>query len=115
MRRGRGIVVPHAMYTQSSSSAASTPKGQSLALRLSRILCQKLWLPRALYEALPYLYVVGGLAALLSAMYLPGWTWILPYLLLLGAISLHAGLAVLTLRWRFRRGQYETGSEDARV
>ena len=58
---------------------------------------------KALYEALPFLYVIGGLAALLSALYLPGWTWILPYLLLLGAISMHAGLAIITLRWRFRR------------
>ncbi len=76
-----------------------------MTARLSRLLFRKLWLPKALYEFLPYCYVVGGIGALLSALYLPGWTWILPYLVLLGAVSLHAGLAVLTLRWRFRRAQ----------
>lgn len=86
-----------------STTTESSSTGLPLASRIARILCKKLWLPKALYEALPLLYVLGGLAALLSALYLPGWTWILPYLLLLGAISMHAGLAIMTLRWRFRR------------
>jgi hypothetical protein len=90
------------MYTHSTSSESSSTS-LPLAARIARILCKKLWLPRALYEALPIVYVLGGLAALLSALYLPGWTWILPYLLLLGTLAMHAGLAIMTLRWRFRR------------
>ena len=93
-----------AMHTPSTSTPAPV-KRESLLTRIIGLLARKLWLPRALYEALPYLYVAGGFAALLSALYLPGWTWILPYLFLLGAVTLHAGLAVLALRWRFRRGQ----------
>jgi hypothetical protein len=72
---------------------------------LRRLLFRKLWLPRSVYEALPYFYLASGLGALLSALYLPSWTWILPYLILLGAICLHAGLAILTLRWRYRHAQ----------
>ena len=89
------------MLTSSTTSPAAAAKSGLIA-RISQVLSRKLWLPRALYEALPYCYVVAGTAALLSALYLPGWTWILPYLVLIGAISLHTGLAVLTLRWRLR-------------
>jgi len=95
--------------TASSSTPASSPPSTTW---IGRVLCRKLWLSKSVYEALPYCYVLGGLAALLSALYLPGWKWILPYLVLLGAISLHAGLAVLTLRWRFRRTQSSRPSTD---
>lgn len=93
-----------AMLTSNTSTPASS-SSPGLTNRISRVLFRKLWLPKAVYEALPYCYVLGGVVALFSALYLPGWTWILPYLVLIGAISLHAGLAVLTLRWRFRHGR----------
>ena len=92
------------MHSPSASTPAAT-RGHPLTTRISRVLLRKLWLPKAVYEILPYVYVVCGTGALLSALYLPGWTWILPYLILIGAVSLHAGLGVLTLRWRFRRGR----------
>lgn len=72
---------------------------------LRRLLLRKLWLPKALYEALPYIYIVAGSAALIAALYLPGWTWILPYIILLGLVCLHIGLGLVTLRLRFRRSQ----------
>ena len=92
------------MHTPTVSTSSPSSSHSPLA-KLRGVLFRKLWLPRAVYEILPYFYVFSGLAALFSALYLPGWTWILPYLVLLGAVCLHAGLAVLTLRWRFRRAQ----------
>lgn len=99
------------MHTPSASSATPA-SSHSLLARIRHALFRKLWLPKAVYEGLPYCYVIGGIGALLSALYLPGWTWILPYLVLLGAVSLHAGLAVLTLRWRFRRTQPDRPRAD---
>lgn len=99
------------MHSPTASSPPSSADARP-ATWIGRVLFRKLWIPKSLYEALPYCYVMGGLAALVSALYLPGWTWILPYLVLLGAISLHAGLAVLTLRWRFRRTQSSRPSTD---
>ena len=99
------------MDTPTTNSPAQSTDHAS-APRFARILFRKLWLPRTLYEALPYCYVAGGISALLSALYLPGWEWILPYLLLLGAILLHAGLALLTLRGRFRRFRSGQARED---
>ena len=69
---------------------------------MRRLLLRKLWLPRFLYEALPYLYISCGLAALLAAAFAPDWTWILPYAILVGLVCLHAGLAIATMRIRFR-------------
>lgn len=73
--------------------------------KLRSLLLRRLWLPRIVYEALPYLYIACGLVALASAMYTPDWTWILPWAILVGLISLHAGLALVALRYRFRRNR----------
>lgn len=87
------------------ASSQFVASGNRLLAPIRRILLRKLWLPRAVYEVLPYLYMLAGAASLLAALYLPGWAWILPYLILLGLVCLHAGLAIVTLRLRFRRGQ----------
>ena len=71
--------------------------------QLRRLLLRKLWLPRGVYECIPYVYLLCGAVALGSAVFSSGWTWILPYIVLLGLACLHAGLALLTLRYRFRR------------
>ncbi|MFW2403143.1 MAG: hypothetical protein ACN4GT_00165 [Gammaproteobacteria bacterium] len=73
--------------------------------RLRQLLFARLWLPRIVYEALPYLYIVLGVTALGSAMFTPDWTWIFPWAMLIGLICLHAGLALVTLRYRIRRGR----------
>lgn len=93
------------MQTPSATHSAGARRQGGWSGRLRRILLRKLWLPRIVYEALPYFYVVLGLAALASALYAPGWAWILPYLVLLGLACLHAGLGIVTLRYRFRRRQ----------
>lgn len=82
----------------------SSPPGRlGLTQRFSALLLKKLWLPRGVYEAIPYLYLLTGALALLSAIYSETWAWILPYVVLLGLVCLHAGIAILTLRYRFRR------------
>lgn len=91
------------MYTRPVISPRADAPHESLPALLQRVFLRKLWLPRFVYEALPYLYVLLGLAALTSALYAPGWTWIIPYLVLVGLVCLHAGLALVTLRYRFRR------------
>ena len=70
--------------------------------RIRNLLLRKLWLPRILYELLPCLYLLLGLAALASAMYIQAWTWILPYAILLGLVCFHVSLALITLRYRHR-------------
>ncbi len=73
-----------------------------------RLLNRKIWLPKSLYTALPYLYIGLGSYAIFATLLLKHWTWIIPYFLLFGIICLHAGLIVATLRWRNRK---DTGEQ----
>ncbi len=66
---------------------------------------KRLWLPRPVYESLPAVYVLLGIGALSSALYMPGWTWILPYLVLLAIACIHAGIVVSAMRFRRRRAR----------
>jgi len=61
---------------------------------------QKIWLPRALYTLVPFFYLLAGILALLGALYLPGWSWLLPYALLGAGMCIHAAVWVLSLRLR---------------
>ena len=69
---------------------------------LRRLLLRKIWLPRSAYAALPYLYIFLGLYSMLAALYLGHWSWIIPYLVLIGVGCVHAGAIVLSMRWRQR-------------
>jgi len=71
--------------------------------RLRRLLLKRIWLPRAIYEALPVIYICSGLVALAAALFLPGWTWILPWAIVFGLAALHLSLKIAGLRHRFRR------------
>ena len=92
------------MQHYSTIRAPAEHRRDSILWRIRGFLLQKFWLPRIVYEALPYLYLALGLAAVASAVYIPDWAWILPYAILLGLVCLHAGLAIVTLRYRYRHG-----------
>lgn len=82
---------------------AARERRENTGGRIRSILLRRLWLPRFVYEALPYVYIACGLFALASAIFTPDWTWILPWAILVGLICLHAGLALAALRFRIRR------------
>jgi fatty acid desaturase len=63
---------------------------------------RKVWLPKALYVALPYFYLVAGVAAFLATLYISNWLWVLPHYLLFSAACLHLGVLVLRKRKRPR-------------
>ncbi|MDJ0929318.1 MAG: hypothetical protein QNJ73_16895 [Gammaproteobacteria bacterium] len=91
------------MQSPSATHSTGSEREPGLLAKLRGLLFRKLWLPKIIYEGLPYVYIGIGIVALASALYAPGWTWILPYLALVGVACLHAGLAIVTLRYRFRR------------
>lgn len=62
-----------------------------------------IWLPRALYTLIPFIYLLAGLLALLSALYLPGWSWLIPYALLGAGAAIHAATAIGIARFRGSR------------
>jgi hypothetical protein len=71
-----------------------------------------MWIPRLLYEALPYLHMVGGSALLGAAYFLQDGPRGL--LLALGAIALTLGLVLWMRRRDYRASQreYDTHSLD---
>ena len=70
--------------------------GRSLAFFLRR----RVWLPRLLYAALPYFYVLSGMVAFLATFYIAEWFWILPHYLLFSIFCVHIGILVYRRRHR---------------
>ena len=62
---------------------------------------RKIWLPKLLYDALPYLYLASGFMAFFATLYISAWFWVLPHYLLFSVACMHLG--VLVYRRRHRR------------
>ena len=78
--------------------------GAAFCLRLTGFLGRRLWLPHAVYVAIPWLYLGVGVACLMGSLFLPDSVWTYPYLALFGMICLHAGVTIASLR-RKRNGR----------
>ena len=96
------------------SNAGTTSTDLSDVRQVSRdgssFINRKVWLPKALYVALPYFYLVAGIAAFLATLYISSWLWVLPHYLLFSAACLHLG--VLVLRRRRRPNKRFDGQEQ---
>lgn len=64
---------------------------------------KKIWLPKLLYDSLPWFYLTAGLAAFFATLYVSTWLWVLPHYLLFSLACLHLAFAVLRKRRRARR------------
>ena len=84
------------------SNAAPTPVSLTETQRVTRttgkVITRKLWLPKLLYDALPYFYLGAGVAAFLATLYISEWFWVLPHYLLFSAACIHLGLLVMRRR-----------------
>lgn len=58
------------------------------------LLQKRIWLPKLLYDGLPYFYLTAGFAAFFATLYINEWFWVLPHYLLFSAACLHLGFAV---------------------
>jgi hypothetical protein len=68
-----------------------------------RVVTRKIWLPKLLYDALPYFYLASGIAAFFATLYISEWFWVLPHYLLFSAACLHLGILVYRRRHRSNR------------
>ena len=62
------------------------------------LLGRKVWLPKLIYDALPYFYVTSGVAALFSTLYINHWLWVVPHYVLFSAACVHLGWSVYRKR-----------------
>ena len=71
---------------------------QQLTRNTGNLASRKLWLPKILYDLLPYFYLTSGFAALFATLYISEWFWILPHYLLFSAACIQMGLSVFRRR-----------------
>ncbi|MEE8157172.1 MAG: hypothetical protein V3T51_03380 [Gammaproteobacteria bacterium] len=70
----------------------------------------RVWLPKPIYESLPYYYLVAGVISLGAALYLDFWYW--PYIgVTAGFACLVAGLVVWLRRKDFRNSAAQAAGE----
>ena len=89
------------MFSNSASKKARLSETQRTSHAQGGWMTRRIWLPKALYAALPFFYLVSGGAALLATLYISNWAWVLPHYLLFAVACLHMG--VLVYRRRHRR------------
>jgi hypothetical protein len=71
---------------------------QQVARTTGKLASKKLWLPKLLYDLLPYFYLTSGFAALFATLYISEWFWVLPHYLLFSAACIQMALAVFKRR-----------------
>jgi hypothetical protein len=78
--------------------SAALSETQQLSRKTGNIASQKIWLPKLLYDLLPYFYFTSGFAAFFATLYIGQWFWILPHYLLFSAACIHLGVVVYRRR-----------------
>ncbi len=76
---------------------------QILQMRAAELARRKIWLPRLVYESLPFAYITVGFGAFFATLYIPEWYWVVPYYFLFACASIHAGLFIWAKRLAARR------------
>jgi Flp pilus assembly protein TadB len=88
------------MYSDAAKRPSALSDTQQVTRRTGTLLSQRIWIPKLLYVALPYFYLVSGIAALIATLYIGSWIWVLPHYLLFSAVCLHMGLLIYRRRLR---------------
>ncbi len=100
------------MLSNAGTKSANLTDTQELTRDTGSLVSRKIWLPKALYDALPYFYLVAGTGAFLATLYISNWLWVLPHYLLFSAACLHLGVLVLRRRRRPRQREELTGADS---
>ncbi len=87
------------MLSNAAEKPAALTETQEMTRDADRFASRKIWLPKLLYNALPYFYLGAGVAAFLATLYISDWFWVLPHYLLFSAACVHFGALV----WHRRR------------
>jgi hypothetical protein len=84
------------------STAAGKPialtETQAVTRNAGKLATKKIWLPKFLYDVLPYFYLTSGFAAFFATLYISEWFWVLPHYLMFSAACIHLGFAVYQRR-----------------
>jgi fatty acid desaturase len=90
------------MFSNTANKSVHLRDTQEITRDAGKLMSRKIWLPKVLYNALPFFYLIAGIAALLATVYISNWYWILPHYLLFAAACLHMAMLVYRRRHRNR-------------
>jgi hypothetical protein len=96
------------MLTRAAPKQVDVSATQNLTRSLEKLATKKIWLPRLLYDSLPYFYLASGMAAFFAALYISEWFWVVPQYILFSAACLHLAFAVYRRR---QKSEEETPDE----
>ena len=88
------------MVTRAAPKQVDPGATQNLTRSLENLATKKIWLPRLLYDSLPYFYLVAGLTAFFAALYISEWFWVVPQYILFSAACFHLAFVVFRRRRR---------------
>lgn len=88
------------MFSTTAGKPENLRDTQRVSRDAGRLMTRKIWLPKALYDLLPYFYLTAGVAALLATLYISNWLWVLPHYLLFSVACLHLGVVIYRRRHR---------------
>jgi hypothetical protein len=86
------------MLTRAASDQVDLSATQNLTRSIEKLATKKIWLPRLLYDSLPYFYLAAGMAAFFAALYISEWFWVVPQYILFSAACLHLAFVVYRRR-----------------
>ncbi len=96
------------MLSSAAGKATELSQTKDKSRQAGSVVSRKIWLPKLLYDALPYFYLASGIAAFFATLYINEWFWVLPHYVLFSAACLHLGVFVYRRRHRKARRDDET-------
>lgn len=91
------------MISTTAGKPISLSETQQVDQKTGTLATKKIWLPKLLYDLLPYFYLVSGFGAFFATLYISEWFWVLPHYLLFSAACIHLGILVYHRRRTQRR------------
>ena len=90
------------MLSKSAADQGKLVAPEIISKRARNLALRKIWLPKLLYDSLPYFYLTAGFAAFFAPISISHWFWILPHYLLFSGACIHLGIAVYRRRAKHR-------------
>ena len=88
----------HPMTSTVAGKPLKLSETQQITRSTGNLASRKLWLPKLLYDLLPYFYLTSGFIALFATLYISEWFWVLPHYLLFSAACIQMAFAVFKRR-----------------
>lgn len=86
------------MISATAGKPANLSETQQVTRDAGNLVTRKIWLPKLLYDVLPYFYLTSGFVAFFATLYISEWFWVLPHYILFSAACIHLGIAVYRRR-----------------